>query len=142
MKLTTRSRYGTKMLLDIALYGSFQPVSIKDIAIRQDLPLKYLEKLIRTLRRTGYIYSTLGMYGGYQLARPAEEILVGDLVCDLEEFDAPDKNCAQAKHELMCSIWEEASVAMYQKLNTFTLADLIQDVRFAIDKYHNYGVKQ
>ncbi len=133
MKLTTRSRYGTKMLLDIALYGSFEPVPIRDIALRQELPVKYLEKIIRTLRRHGYISSTLGMYGGYQLAKPAKDILVGDLVCALEQVNASksapveeQNSCSQS--ELMRSIWEEARAAMYQKLNSFTLDDLLNSV--------------
>ncbi len=133
MKLTTRSRYGTRMLLDIATHGKLQPVSIKDIADRQDISMKYLEKLIRVLRHTGYITSTLGAHGGYQLARPAEEIFMGDVVHTLEEFDVPtecDESTPCCPRMAVCltrTIWEEASKAMYRKLNTFTLADLLRD---------------
>lgn len=133
MKLTTRSRYGTRMLLDIALNGKEQPVSIKDISKRQGISVKYLEKLIRVLRRAGYITSTLGAHGGYQLAHRAEDIPVGDVVCVLEESSAPmecdEENpcCPRMAVCLTRTIWEEATRAMYRKLNTFTLADLIRD---------------
>ncbi len=133
MKLTTRSRYGTRMLLDIAIHGNHQPVSIKDIASRQAISVKYLEKLIRALRNAGYITSTLGAHGGYQLARPADEILVGDVVYALEEFEAHsdcDEGTPCCPRIAVCltrSIWEEAAKAMHRKLNTFTLADLMRD---------------
>lgn len=133
MKLTTRSRYGTRMLLDIATHGNHQPVSMKDIADRQDISMKYLEKLIRVLRTTGYITSTLGAHGGYQLALPADQILMGNVVHALEEFDVPTDCdevtpcCPRMAVCLTRTIWEEASKAMYRKLNTFTLADLMRD---------------
>lgn len=135
MKLTTRSRYGTRMLLDIAMHGDTQPVSIKDIARRQGISVKYLEKLIRVLRHAGYITSTLGAHGGYQLAHKAEDILVGDVVYALEELEAPaecDEDnpcCPRMAVCLTRTIWEEATKAMYRKLNTFTLADLMRDAK-------------
>ncbi len=133
MKLTTRSRYGTRMLLDIAMHGSEQPVSIKDIAQRQGISVKYLEKLIRVLRKAGYSTSTLGAHGGYQLAHKAEDIPVGDVVYALEEMEAPvecdEENpcCPRMAVCLTRTIWGEAAKAMYRKLNTFTLADLMRD---------------
>ncbi|MDR3045598.1 MAG: RrF2 family transcriptional regulator [Desulfovibrio sp.] len=133
MKLTTRSRYGTRMLLDIAMHGTEAPVSIRDIAKRQGISVKYLEKLIRVLRKAGYIRSTLGAHGGYQLTQPASEIPVGDVVFALEESLAPytcdEENpcCPRMAVCLTRTIWDEASRAMYKKLNSFTLADLMRD---------------
>lgn len=133
MKLTTRSRYGTRMLLDIALNQEDGPVSIKDIAMRQEISLKYLEKLIRVLRKEGFIKSKLGARGGYTLARDPENIPIGDVVHSLEKtapcFDCDeDRTCCPRMHVCLTrTIWEEARKAMHQKLNSFTLADLIRD---------------
>lgn len=135
MKLTTRSRYGTRMLLDIAIFSVEHPVPTKDIARRQELPLKYLEQIIRSLRAAGFLTSTRGAYGGYRLAKPADEIRIGDIALALEDPDG----CAGCERQNTCchrvgeclarSIWQEASEAMYHKLNTYTLADLIEDAK-------------
>ena len=133
MKLTTRSRYGTRMLLDIALNQEDGPVSIKDIAMRQEISFKYLEKLIRVLRKEGFIKSKLGAHGGYMLARDPEEIAIGDVVLSLEKtapcYDCDeDRHCCPRIHVCLTrTIWEEAAKAMHAKLNSFTLADLIRD---------------
>ncbi|MFV0422164.1 RrF2 family transcriptional regulator [Oleidesulfovibrio sp.] len=135
MKLTTRSRYGTRMLLDIAMntHGDDHPVSIKEIADRQGISMKYLEKLIRVLKGAGYISSKLGSKGGYMLSRSPETILLGDVVFALEEtvptFECvdPEPCCPRMDYCLTRTIWNEAAKAMYEKLNSFTLADLISD---------------
>jgi Rrf2 family protein len=112
------------MLLDIAMHthGDDQPVSIKEIADRQGISMKYLEKLIRVLKGAGYM-----------LARPPESILLGDVVFALEEtvptFECvdPEPCCPRMDYCLTRTIWNEAAKAMYEKLNSFTLADLIND---------------
>ena len=73
MKLTTRSRYGTRMMLDIALHCQDGPVRIQDIASRQGVSAKYLEKLIRKLKDGGFIKSKRGPRGGHSLALPASD---------------------------------------------------------------------
>lgn len=123
------------MLLDIAIHSKEHPVSIKDIATRQDLPVKYLEQIMRTLRSAGFLTSTRGAHGGYRLAMPADEIHIGDIAYALEEtdycIDCERKSpcCSRVAVCLARTIWEDASRAMYRKLNTFTLADLIQDAK-------------
>ena len=68
MQLTTRSRYGLRMLLDIALHGEDGPVRIQDIAKRRNISVKYLEQLIRALKKAGFITSKRGPKGGHVLA--------------------------------------------------------------------------
>lgn len=135
MKLTTRSRYGTRMLLDIAIHSTENPVSIKDIAARQDLPVKYLEQIIRSLRSAGFILSTRGAHGGYRLAMPPSEIHIGDIAFALEDYDycidceRKSPCCTRVAVCLARTMWEDAGRAMYRKLNSFTLADLMQDTQ-------------
>ena len=131
MKLTTRSRYGTRMLIDIARNGVEGPVRISDIAQRQKVSVKYLEKLIRELRLAGFIRSRRGPKGGHMLNRPASEIHIGDVVKVLEGDGAlvdcaSDKpNCDRAPDCATRAVWREASLAVYQALNTYTVQDLL-----------------
>ena len=80
MRLTTRSRYGTRLLLDIALNQDRGWVNTTDIARRQKISQKYIEKLITGLRRGGLIESKRGPFGGHKLAKPPLNITVGDVV--------------------------------------------------------------
>ncbi len=134
MRLTTRSRYGTRMALDIAQHCESGPVRIQDIAERQGVSTKYLEKLIRKLKEAGFVKSKRGPRGGHTLARPASEIPMGEVVRVLEgdgslvECRAGDDNCDRLDVCLTRRLWREAAEAMYARLNSFTLADLLKDV--------------
>ena len=77
MRLTTKSRYGTRLILDIALYGTEKPVPLSDVSRRQNISLKYLEQLSRKLRDAGIINSQRGPFGGHMLAKPPAKISVG-----------------------------------------------------------------
>ncbi|MBC17144.1 MAG: hypothetical protein CL942_08840 [Desulfovibrio sp.] len=135
MRITTKSRYATRMVLDIALHCDNGPVQSRDIAERQNISLKYLEKLIRELRRAGLIESRRGPQGGHLLARPADSITVGDIVRIMEcppkyddctctaggECDA----CPQAQTCLTKAIWVETTRAMFEKLDTFIIGELL-----------------
>ncbi len=132
MKLTTRSRYGTRMVLDIAQNGGNGPVRIADIAKRQDISVKYLEKLIRELRDAGYIISRRGPKGGHVLNRKPADISVGEIVQVLEGeprlVDCVDgKTCERSSECLTRCIWQDASEAMFAKLNSITFEDLVRD---------------
>ena len=133
MKLTTRSRYGTRMMIDIAQNCEDGPVRIQDIAERQGVSAKYLEKLIRKLKEIGFIKSKRGPHGGHSLAVPAEEITIGRVVYALEgdgslvECHSEKKDCDRIDACLTRRLWQEAADAMYARLNTFTLADLLND---------------
>jgi Rrf2 family protein len=84
MKLSTRGRYGTRLMVDLAQHYADGPVSLAEIAKRQDLSAKYLEQLIILLKGAGLIRSVRGRRGGYMLARRPEEISVGEIVETLE----------------------------------------------------------
>lgn len=133
MRLTTRSRYGTRMALDIAQHCDDGPVRIQDIADRQGVSVKYLEKLIRKLKESGFIKSKRGPRGGHTLARPAAEIPVGEIVRVLEgdgtlvECRTGNDDCLRHEECLTRRLWNEAAEAMYDRLNSYTLADLLAD---------------
>jgi Rrf2 family transcriptional regulator, iron-sulfur cluster assembly transcription factor len=135
MKLSTRSRYGTRMLLDIALNGEEGPVRIKEISQRQGVSIKYLEKLIRPLKQAQFIKSKRGPKGGHMLNMSPDKITIGQLV-RLFEDELSLTRCV--KDPSVCPItqdcytrrvWLEASQAMYEKLDSITLTDLLEDAR-------------
>ena len=80
MKLTTRGHYSVKALLDLSLQQSNTPVSVKEIAVRQDIPATYLEKLLIEMRRGGLVVSFRGAHGGYQLAKLPAQISLGEIL--------------------------------------------------------------
>jgi len=131
MKLSTKSRYGTRLLLDMAQHYNQGPVQLGDIAKRQNISVKYLEQIIIPLKKSNYVKSVRGPKGGHALTRPPEEITVGEIVALLEEGDSLVE-CTD--HSEVCErsatcptrlIWHEAAKALFDKLNTITLADLL-----------------
>jgi Rrf2 family protein len=131
MKLSTRSRYGTRMLLDMAQHYNQGPVQLGDIAKRQNISVKYLEQIIIPLKKAHYVESMRGPKGGHVLTRPPEQITVGEIVALLEE-GITLVECTE--HSEVCErspscptrlVWKEAARAMFDKLNTVTLADLL-----------------
>lgn len=136
MRLTTKSRYGTRLILDIALNSKDSPVRLREISKRQNISLKYLEKLIRILKKAAIVKSIRGPYGGYLLAKPMEKITIGDIVRTLEGSetitDCTDQDnvcgiCSRAGECLTQCIWTETSDAMFKKLDSFRIDKLIQN---------------
>ncbi len=135
MRLTTKSRYGTRLLLDLAIYGGDNHVPLGDIAKRQNISRKYLEQLIRKLKQDGLITSRRGPFGGHKLGRPPFQITIGDIVRSLEETTALTECsesqepycgvCNRAGECLSRWVWIEASKAMFERLNQITLESLI-----------------
>ena len=132
MKLSTRSRYGTRLMLDMAQHYREGPLQLGDIAKRQEVSLKYLEQIIIPLKKAHYIESVRGRKGGHILTKPPEEITVGEIVALLEESSGLVK-CA--KDTTVCEradicptrlLWKEAYEAMFDRLKAVTLADLVE----------------
>ena len=79
MKLSTKTRYGTRLILDLARHHGQMPISIGDISKRQDISVKYLEQIIRPLKKANLVVSTRGPKGGHSLAKSPKEITLGDI---------------------------------------------------------------
>lgn len=132
MKLSTRSRYGTRMMQDLAKHYDGGPVQIGDIAKRQDISVKYLEQLIIPLKKSNLIRSVRGPKGGHMLARSPDKITVGEVVKALEGrvnlvgcIENPE-DCDRSESCLTRGVWEDATNAMLDKLNSVTLASIIE----------------
>ena len=133
MKLSTRSRYGTRMMLDLAQHYDEGPVQIRNVSKRENISVKYLEQLIIPLKKANFIKSVRGPKGGHMLAKPPEAITVGEIVRVLEGginlsscIENPEV-CDRTSDCLTRGLWEETTKAMYEKLNSATLSKMIND---------------
>ena len=76
MKISTKGRYALRLMLDLAIHDTGEPVRIKDIAARQEISDKYLEQIISSLNKAGYVKSIRGPQGGYRLTKKPEQYTV------------------------------------------------------------------
>ena len=140
MKLSTRSRYGIRMLLDIAAHDRDDAVSLQSIAKRQDISLKYLEKITRILKAAGYLKGKRGPRGGHMLTMDPGEIFIGDLVLalegDLELVNCWTENqpCPKINECKTHKMWDEMERIIYEKLNSLSLQDLNRSEHICRDK--------
>ncbi len=131
MKLSTRSRYGTRALLELAISSGESPVMLREIAKNQQISLSYLEHIISPLIAGGLIRSTKGPRGGISLTRSPEEIRLSEVIRLLEGSVAPvecvnhPEICERSGFCVTRDIWRELKDAMEGVLNTTTLQDLV-----------------
>ena len=135
MKLSTRARYGTRALLDVALYLGKGPVPLKDIAQRQQISLHYLEHLVTPLITAGIIRSLRGARGGVWLAKSPQEIKLSEVIGLLEGSLAPVEcvndasYCPRSDFCVTREVWGEMKRAMNEILESTTLQDLVERQR-------------
>ncbi len=146
MKLSTRGRYGVRLMLDLALHYGEGPVLLKDISGRQGISEKYLWQLINSLKTVGLIGSTRGAHGGYVLARPPEEISLKEIVRVLEGslclVDCVE-NPAVCDRSQTCTsrdIWSEASNQISQILESMTLDKMVVKQRTKNQESIEYSI--
>jgi Rrf2 family transcriptional regulator, cysteine metabolism repressor len=132
MKLSTRTRYGTRALLELALHNGEGPIFLKDIARQQQISLPYLEHLVAPLIAGGMIRSTKGPRGGISLARKPEDIKLSEITQLLEGSVAPVEcvsNPGVCRRSGACAtrdIWSRLKEAMDDVLESTTLQDLAE----------------
>ena len=132
MKLSTKGRYGARAMLDLALHYGQGPVSIKDIAEREEISERYLVHLMVSLKSAGLVKSIRGAHGGFTLARPPAEIKLGEIVHVVEGSIAPvecaedPKICSRSSYCVTRDIWIEMNEAMGKVLDSATLEDMVQ----------------
>lgn len=131
MKLSTRSRYSTRILLELAKQIDQGPVQVRAISERQKIPPKYIEQLIRKLKQVGWVDSRRGPKGGHYLAIEAQSISLGAVVrlfegqADLVGCIHDAGSCPSANRCSARLAWRDAAAALYEKLDNVTIADLI-----------------
>jgi len=132
VKLSTRARYGTRALLDLARHQGNAPVQLKDIANRQNISLHYLEHIIAPLVGAGIVRSTRGARGGLQLIRHPRELKLSEVIQLLEGSITPvecvsyPKSCPRSDLCVTREVWSEMKKAIDKTLNSITLQDLVE----------------
>lgn len=126
--MSTRGDYAARALLSLALHGSDQPTSVKEIAERTNLPQPYLEQILLTAKGAGLVRSKRGVGGGYVLARAPEEITLADIVGAVEGPSLPlaghPDHCEG--HCVLQEVWACVEEETRRQLEKVTLADLVQ----------------
>lgn len=132
MKLSTRGKYATRALLDLALHHNEEPVLLKDIARRQQISLSYLEHLITPLVAGGIVRSTRGSKGGFSLAKSSEKIRLNEVIQLLEGSLDPSECvtnpevCSRSESCVTRDVWSELREAINGVLGSITLQDLVE----------------
>lgn len=135
MKLSTRTRYGVRAILELAGNHGEGPMQIKMIAHRQDISIKYLEQLMAILKSAGLVRSIRGAKGGYILAKKASQIKLIDVFNALEgqvttvECVENENYCARVADCVARQLWAEVQKAIESVLQSMTLQDLVDRTR-------------
>ena len=131
MKISTKGRYGVRATLELSFrYGS-GPVMVREISESQEISERYLEHILNTLRTSGFVMSTRGAKGGYELARNPSEITLGDIIRSLEgPLDVVsctgDYNCERVTECATFYVWKEIKEGIEKVLNSITLKELAE----------------
>jgi Rrf2 family iron-sulfur cluster assembly transcriptional regulator len=143
MRMSTKAQYAVRAMVNLNLYSSGSPVSLRDISLRESISLTYLEQLFVKLRRGKLVKSVRGPGGGYLLARPAGEIQVDEIIDSVEESLVPVA-CMDQKHGCVCddlcvthNVWHGLGERIRQFLSSITLADLTEEAQRKMKQVHS-----
>lgn len=142
MRISTKGRYAIRLMLDLAMNASGDPIRLKDVARRQDISEKYLEQIISTLNKAGFVRSVRGPQGGYTLQWPPEEYTVGMILRLTEGSLAPvecvdDTNACCAREDNCATriLWKKLDDAINDVVDHVTLEDLMSWQAAKADDY-------
>lgn len=136
MKLSTKGRYGLRAALDLAVHSKEEAVCLSSIAARQNISVNYLEQLIAKLRKAGIVKSTRGAKGGYVLAKPPEEISVGEILRCLEgnlnpvdcaELVGGEATCGASEVCVTKYVWKRISDSINNAVDELMLSELVEE---------------
>lgn len=135
MKISTKGRYALRLMLDLALNYSGKYIPLKAIAQRQEISDKYLEQIINTLSKAGFVESARGAQGGYRLARKPSEYTAGEILRLAEGSIAPvacldyASSCDKTDTCLTIGLWRRMQEAINDVVDKTTLEDMINEYR-------------
>ncbi len=137
LQVTSRGRYALRVMLDLARHREEGVISLKTVAERQEISLKYLESLVCSLRRAGLVESARGKEGGYQLSRAPEDYSVEEILNCMEDSLAPvscirggSADCDRAENCPTLPMWQELDDLTRKYLESVTLRDLMSGERW------------
>ena len=137
MMLTTKTRFGTTAVFDVAYNTSGLPIHVGEVAQRQEIPIKYLEQIFHKLKKADFIKSERGPSGGYTLTKDPSEITVRDIVRAVEESldlvycigsnSGNGNGCHRVKQCVTRPLWQEASKRIEDYFDSVTISDLCKE---------------
>lgn len=132
MMISTKGRYALRVMIDLAQHEDEGFQSLKSVAERQCISMKYLEMIVAILNRGGFVQSLRGKEGGYKLTKPAAEYTVGSVIRLAEGSLAPvacldctEDACERADHCLTLPMWKKLDDTINSYLDSITVSDLI-----------------
>ena len=146
MLISTRGRYALQVMCDLLAHQSGGYVPLKEIAARQNISLKYLESITKTLVRGGLAEASSGRGGGYRLLRSGDEYTVGEILRCTEGSLAPvacveenPSECARQDACMACSLWAGLQNAIDDYLDGITLQQLLERTRMNRNQTDHHG---
>lgn len=130
MKISTRGRYALRVMIDLAMNENNGYISLKDIANRQEISMKYLEQIVSVLNKAGLVDTLRGNNGGYKLNKKPSEYKVGEILRvsegDLTPVYCINENCSRKSKCKSYSFWEGLDKTITDYVDSKTLEDLIK----------------
>lgn len=146
MKLSTRGRYGVRLMLDLALSQGNGPVLLREIAQRQEISEKYLWQLINPLKAAGLIKSIRGAHGGYLLAKKPEEVNLKQILsvlegplCLVDCVEQPSA-CDRSPSCIAHDVWAGAAQGIVTVLEAMTLDKMVEGHLKKTDSFAGYSI--
>lgn len=133
--------YGIKAVFELARANSDGPIKIGYIAERQNIPIRFLEAILRQLRQAGFVDSRRGAEGGYLLARRPSQIRVGEIIGFFEgRFDHPETGdqtppAGDETDWVLNEVWRESRQAVMNVFNNWTIQDLVDKAEYVRNRY-------
>src|SRR5712691_12197747 len=131
MNISVKAEYALEAIFDLSAQNPGEPVKIADIARRQQIPQKFLELILASLKQGGFVESRRGAEGGYRLARPADQITVAQVLRFIDETKKARRGGPGAFHAL----WKQVDEAVDAVLDTTSFADLVRRWRESQTRY-------
>jgi Rrf2 family protein len=135
IRISTKGRYGTRLMLELAMNYEKGPMLLKEIAKKQEISEGYLQHIVDTLKGSGLIFSNRIGHGGYTLAKPPEKISLRDILSSLEGsinlsecVNNPDI-CTRSPKCTTRDAWSEVNRKLSQSLSEITLRDMVEKNR-------------
>ena len=133
MRISTKGRYATRLMLDLAVHYECGYIPLKAVSQRQNISDKYLEQIITQLSRAGLVRSARGAQGGYKLTKSPEEYTVGAILRTTEGslspvtcLEAGGGECEMARTCVTVEVWQQIEDAVNNVVDHITLADLVK----------------
>lgn len=131
MNISVKSAYALHAIFDLSTQPPDQPVKIADIARRQQIPQKFLELILASLKQGGFVESRRGAEGGYRLAKPADQLTVGQVLRFVEQH----RTSRGEGHGPFSDLWKRVDGAIDSLLDSTTFAELVRRWKESQSKY-------